>query len=229
MLRAPNSVHFRASACAVALVLSCLAGTAGAQDLRAQEVATCLPGEITTWGDGRDRPAAGASVRLVYRHAGAPAWFDEAMVLGALQRAAQSWSGCGVPGEVIGETAALINPATVVLVQWDDAGARGNFGLANLARRTLSLGPGMFKLLAARNPRYPAHETLQMVISHEMGHFWGLMAHSKRCVDVMSYYDTPSGEVCSTRDGRSYMTLPEYRALLPTACDIARCRSINGR
>jgi predicted Zn-dependent protease len=87
----------------------------------------------------------------------------------------------------------------------------------------------MFKLLAARNPRYPAHETLQMVISHEMGHFWGLMAHSKRCVDVMSYYDTPSGEVCSTRDGRSYMTLPEYRALLPTACDIARCRSINGR
>jgi hypothetical protein len=86
----------------------------------------------------------------------------------------------------------------------------------------------MFGLLARRNPRHPAAETLQMAISHEMGHFFGLMAHSRRCVDVMSYYDNGKGDTCSTRDGGSYKALPEYRSLLPTACDIARCRAVNG-
>jgi hypothetical protein len=47
-------------------------------------------------------------------------------------------------------------------------------------------------------------------------------------VDVMSYYDNGKGDTCSTRDGGSYKALPEYRSLLPTACDIARCRAVNG-
>lgn len=215
-----------------ALLALLLTGTAPALaqtgSVRAQEMAQCLPGEISTWADGRDRPAAGGAVRLVYRHAGAPPGWDEAQVLGAVQRAALAWSACGVPAEVISEAAASLGPpATLVWVQWSDAGSRGNFGLADLGGRSLSLGPAAFRLLATRNPRHPAFQTLQMVISHEMGHFFGLMAHSRRCIDVMSYYDNGRGEVCSTRGGGSHQAVPEYRALLPTACDIARCKAVN--
>jgi len=211
----------------LSLALATASALALAPPVRQQEIEHCLPGEISTWPDGRDRPAAGGQLALVYRHAGAPAGLDEAVVLGAVQRAVQAWSGCGVPGQVVSEDAAALYPGSLVVVQWQEAGSRGNFGLANLAQRTLSLGPGAFQLLATRNPRHPAQQTLQMVISHELGHFYGLMAHSRRCVDVMSYYDNGRGEVCSTRDGGSYKALPEYRALLPTACDIARCRAVN--
>jgi hypothetical protein len=200
---------------------------AGPADTRVQEMASCQSGEIVTWPDGSDRPAP-REVRLVYRHAGAPPWFNEALVLGTVQRAATAWAECGVPAEVISETALALYP-TAVVVQWNEAEARGNFALANVGQHTLSLNAAMFKLLAQRNPRYPAIETLQMVISHEMGHFFGLMAHSRRCIDVMSYYDNGKGESCITRDGGSFKAVVEYRALLPTACDIARCRAVNGR
>jgi hypothetical protein len=196
--------------------------------LREQEIATCLPGELRTWPDGRDRPAGVAAVRLVYRHAGAPAVFDEATVLGAVQRAARAWAGCGIPAEVLGEAAAALPGAPPVLVQWNEAETRGNFALANLGARSLSLSAAMFRLLAQRNPRHPAAQTLQMALSHEMGHFFGLVAHSRRCIDVMSYYDDGQGERCSTRDGGSPRAVVEYRSLLPTACDIARCKAVNG-
>lgn len=217
----------------LAVALSLGAGSAVAQavpDTRAQEMASCLPGEIVTWPDGQDRPAPGGAVRLVYRHGGAPAWFDEALVLGVVQRAAAAWASCGVPAEVIGETAALIDPGRVTVVQWNDAHTRGNFALADLGNRTLSLSPALFRLLAERHPRRPAAQTLQMAVSHEMGHFFGLMAHSRRCIDVMSYYTNASGEACSTRDGGSHHLGGgvDYRAVLPTACDIARCRAVNG-
>jgi hypothetical protein len=212
---------------ALALALALAGMPVRAASVRAQEIAQCLPGEISTWADGRDRPAAGGAVRLVYRHAGAPPWFDEAQVLGAIERAAHAWAACGVPAEVISEVAAGLYPGAVTVVQWNEAATRGNFALANVGERTLSLSAAMFRLLAERNPRHPAHQTLQMVISHEMGHFFGLMAHSRRCVDVMSYYDNGRGDVCRTRDGGPYKAVPEYRALLPTACDLARCRQIN--
>jgi len=218
---------WRGAAALVALAAACATAPAQAESVRQQEIAQCLPGEIGTWPDGRDRPAAGGQVALVYRHAGAPPWFDEATVLGAVQRAAQAWAACGVPGQVVSEAAAALYPGSLVVVQWQEAGSRGHFGLADLGQRTLSLGPSAFQLLKTRNPRFPAQTTLQMVISHEMGHFFGLMAHSRRCVDVMSYYDNGRGETCSTRDGGSYKAVPEYRALLPTACDIARCRAVN--
>ena len=196
---------------------------------RAAEIASCLPGELATWPDGQDRPAPGGAVWLVYRHAGAPAGFSELAVVAALQRAAASWSACGVPGEVFSEAAIGLQPASEVQVGWDDAATRGNFALADMGRRRLWLSAAMFALLAQRNPRHPAQQTLQMAISHEMGHFFGLMAHSRRCLDVMSYYSFgQAGETCRTRDGRPYTALPEYRALLPTACDIARCRAVNG-
>lgn len=203
---------------------------AGTESTRAAEIASCQPGEIRTWPDGQDQPVQGGAVRLVYRHAGAPPWFDEALVLGALQRAAAAWATCGIPAEVVGEVSALMNPGTVSVVQWNEAQARGNFALADVGRRTLSLNAVMFRLLAQRNPRHPGAQTLQTVISHEMGHFFGLMAHSRRCIDVMSYYDNGRGDTCFTRDGGPHKGNPgvvEYRAMLPTACDIARCKAVN--
>ena len=128
---------------------------------------------------------------------------------------------------VLDEAAAALYAGQLVVVQWDEAGSRGNFGLADVGRRTLSLGPGAFRLLAQRNPRFPAHTTLQMVVSHELGHFFGLMAHSRRCVDVMSYYDNGRGDRCRAREGNDRGWRGDYRALLPTACDIQRCRAAN--
>jgi hypothetical protein len=207
-------------------VCLCAGAGAGPAQVREQEIASCEPGEILTWPDGQDRPA-GHAVRLLYRHGGAPPDFDEATVLGTLQRAAAAWAACGVPAQVIGEAAATLEPQTVTRVQWDDAATRGNFALADVGRRTLSLSAGMFELLRQRNPRHPAVQTLQMAVSHEMGHFFGLMAHSRRCVDVMSYYDDGHGQTCTLRPGGSLRAAREYRALLPTACDIARCRAVN--
>jgi hypothetical protein len=115
-----------------------------------------------------------------------------------------------------------------VQVQWSEEGSRRNFGLANLGEATLSLGPSAFQLLQTRNPAFDSRQTLQMVISHEMGHFFGLMAHSRRCVDVTSYYTNSQGESCRIRDGRALPAGVEYRSTLPTACDIARCRAANG-
>ena len=120
---------------------------------REQELASCRPGEITTWPDGLDRPAQVAAVRLVYRHAGAPAWFDEALVLGTVQRATAAWSACGVPAQVIGEEAATLYPGAVTVVQWNEAETRGSFALANLGQRTLSLSAAMFGLRHRTLPR----------------------------------------------------------------------------
>jgi len=199
---------------------------------RESEMATCLPGELATWPDGQDRPAPSAAVRLLYWHAGAPARFTEAMVVGALQRATSAWSACGVPSDVGNEATLGLDPANEVQVRWNDEATRGNFALADVGQRRVWLSSAMFALLATRNPRHPAHETLQMAISHEVGHFYGLMAHSRRCIDVMSYYSFgPAGaeQRCSVRAGGDIKAVVEYRALLPTACDIARCRAVNGK
>ncbi len=198
--------------------------------VREQEIAQCLAGELQTWGDGRDRPAAASTLRFVLDSRGAPAWFDEATVLLAVQKAATAWSSCGVVAQVAsassmgGEAHAL---GTVFIV-WSEAGSAGNMGLANLGQRMLSLNPAMFALLRKVNPGHDARETLQMVVSHEMGHFFGVMAHSRRCVDVTSYYDDGKGQKCNIRGGGPLPPGVEYRATLPTACDIARCRAANG-
>jgi len=72
-------------------------------------------------------------------------------------------------------------------------------------------------------------ETLQMVVSHEIGHFQGLLSHSRRCVDVLSYYTNDAGEKCSIRDNGVMPKNFEYCALLPTACDIQRCLASNSK
>ena len=197
------------------------------ESVREQEMAQCLPGEISTWGDGRDRPAVSSPLVFVYEHAGAPAWFAPAEVLAAVQKAADAWSDCGVPSRVLGASASAQARQGAVQVQWNEKNSGGNFAQADLGRRLLAMSPAMFALLNTRNPKHDARQTLQMVISHEMGHHFGLMAHSRRCIDVTSYYDNGKGELCLTRDAVPRKAGVEYRALLPTACDIERCARAN--
>jgi hypothetical protein len=197
------------------------------EDVRAQEIAQCQQGEIETWHDSVDRPAVASPLRFVYNHTSAPSWFDETTVLAAVQQAAKAWSTCGIPMSVAEIQGGGTVPAGSISVVWSELGSRHNFGLANFGDRTISLGPSAFQLLQTRNPSYDSRQTLQMVISHEMGHLFGVMAHSKRCVDVTSYYDDGKGGHCSIRGGASLPPGVEYRSVLPTACDIQRCRAAN--
>lgn len=195
--------------------------------VREQEIRECRIGEVATWGDGHDRPAIGWVLSFAYNPANGPAWFPESLVAGMVAKAAAAWSQCGVPSRM--ETWSGTKPAPdTVVVQWSEKDSGGNFGLAHLGQHTLSLGPKAFELLRTRNPRHDARETLQMVISHEMGHVFGLMAHSRRCVDVLSYYHNGRGEKCYSRDPAQMRNVAEYRHVLPTACDIERCRAANG-
>ncbi len=202
------------------LLFAALPGCTFAGSIRDAEIAECRSGEIATWQDGRDRPVTGAVLLFAYRHDGAPPWFERAEVEKRLAQAVRGWAPCGVP------VATATDGSGAIVVQWTEAGSRGNFGLANLGQRTLSLGPSAFGLLHSHNPGHDALQTLQMVISHEMGHFFGLIAHSRRCVDVLSYYDA-AGAKCFTRNPAGMPPGVEYRSILPTACDIARCRAVN--
>ena len=199
-----------------------------AQSVREQEIAQCLPGEIGTWGDGRDRPVGKSALVFVYDHSAAPEWFSHEQVLAAVQKSASAWGACGVPNTVQVFSVDTPLPEGAVVVQWSEMNSGGNFAQADLGRGLLAMSPAMFRLLNTRNPAHDARETLQMVIAHEMGHHFGLMAHSRRCVDVTSYYNNGQGERCFTRDGNPPRPGVEYRATLPTACDIARCIQANG-
>ena len=164
---------------------------------------------------------------LFRSHGGAPGWFKEHEVLGLLQRAGAEWSKCGIPAQVTLGSGSAQGSKGYVIVDWDATGSAGHFGLANLSQNRLSLGGAAFELLNQRNPAHNALDTLQMVLSHEMGHFYGLLAHSRRCVDVLSYYNDGKGGQCVTRNPGLFKAFPEYRSSLPTACDIQRCRLIN--
>ncbi len=219
----------RRASLVLAFACATLSISAQAQDTtRAEEIAQCRPGEIARWGDGQDRPAVANPLLFVYAHAGAPAWFSEEEVLAVLQRATTEWSRCGIPGSVVRAPVVPQSGPGTVQVLWTDALVVGNFAQANISQRKLELGPKSFAFLKTRNPAYDARQTLQMVISHEMGHLYGLVAHSRRCVDVTSYYDNGKGETCYARDITQLHKYPEYRSPLPTACDIARCRIANG-
>lgn len=212
------------TACLLGLLLASMLCKAG---IREQEIAECRPGEIATWGDGRDRPAQQLPLRFIYEHAGAPAWFSITQVRQLLARAIEAWAPCGVEARLEPLGSALQDGQ--IRVQWNAAASKDTFGLANLGTRRLSLNPDSFALLHARRPDYDASATMQMVLSHELGHFYGLMAHSRRCVDVTSYYHDGRGQHCYARDPAEMKRHIEYRSELPTACDIARCRAANGR
>jgi hypothetical protein len=67
----------------------------------------------------------------------------------------------------------------------------------------------------------------RVAISYEMGHLFWVMAHSRRCVDVTSYYNDGKDGHCTIRGGSSLPPGVGYRSLLPTGCDIQRCRTVN--
>lgn len=215
--------------CLLGCLLAFLSLGGALADERDEEIADCKPGEIVTWNDGTDRPARVGGWRVAYLHDNAPPRFDRRQVERLIGRALAAWSPCGVPLALQPAGSVEAGAPDLLRIVWSEAGSRGNFALADLGRNTLWLGPQAFRLLEARNPAHDAAQTLQMTLAHELGHFLGLMAHSRRCADVLSYYDDGRGNRCVTRSGRAPLPGFEYRATLPTACDIARCRQLNAR
>ena len=208
----------------LALTSSCVQAVV---ELRNQEIAECSQSEIKTWEDNRDTAAKFSPIVFYYDHTGAPAWFSEKQVSELIERAASAWSQCGIPALVVNKNNKAHPSSSMVSIDWNIAGSRGNFGLANLTQNQLSLGLPAFQLLNERNPKHNALETLQMVLSHEMGHFYGMLAHSRRCIDVLSYYHDGKGGQCYSRFPDIIRKFPEYRSTLPTACDIQRCKILN--
>ena len=198
--------------------------------LRESEIAQCLPDELVTWNDGdKDGKMLSPNMLYVYDHQGAPSYVSEDAVFSVLQQAASAWDQCGGQNSVMLKRDLFEdNVSAKIAVQWNDKEKLGTIGLANITQKTLTLSPNAFANLRKTNANRNWLETLQMVVSHEVGHFQGLIAHSRRCVDVLSYYSNDAGEKCTIR-GKGVMPQTfEYRALLPTACDIQRCRIANG-
>ena len=199
--------------------------------MRESEIAQCLPNELVTWKDGpSDTKMISPIMVYVYDHQGAPATVTEESVISVLQNSTQAWDQCGGQNTVylkrdLNDSIAGLK----IAVQWNDDDKLGTIGLANITKKTLTLSPESFQNLKKSNPNRNLMETLQMVVSHEVGHFQGLLAHSKRCVDVLSYYTNDAGEKCTIRDNGVMPKNFEYRSLLPTACDIQRCVAANSK
>ena len=199
--------------------------------LRESEIAQCLPNESVTWKDGpSDGKMLSPIMTYVYDHQGAPASVNEDAVLSVLQNSTQAWDQCGGQNTVfLKRDIKDTNAGVKISVQWNDDDKLGTIGLANITKKTLTLSPEAFQNLKKNNANRNLMETLQMVVSHEIGHFQGLLSHSRRCVDVLSYYTNDAGEKCSIRDNGVMPKNFEYRALLPTACDIQRCLASNSK
>jgi len=198
----------------------------GAQANRQDEIYSCQPHELATWGDGTDRPVKVNLLLLDYKKNDRSP-FGEATVTGAIDRAARGWSECGVPIRLASRPeAGVTRLSRRVVIRWADRPISG-IAIADTDRGELLLNAKVFETLLQKRSQAVAKETLQMVLSHELGHFLGMRAHSRRCVDVMSYYTSPSGEKCWLRDPEEFGRYLEYRHSLPTACDIARCRALN--
>jgi len=208
--------------------------TTKANSLRQDEISICLPNEIATWSDGpKDTKMLSTKMVFVYDHQGAPDFISEDSAFAVLQASASSWDPCGGSNSVV-LSSRMDNAFTglKVAVLWSDKDKLGTIGLANISNKTLTFSPEVFQKLkdinTAKNlPAKYLLETLQMTASHEIGHFQGLSAHSKRCVDVLSYYSV-GGAKCNVRgNGAMAANFYEYRSSLPTACDIERCRAAN--
>ncbi len=203
--------------------------TATPTGLRESEINQCLANEIVTWNDGgKDTKMLSASMVYVYDHQGAPEGFSEEAVMASLKNASLAWDQCGGQNTVILKRDLSSSVAGLkISALWSDEDKLGTIGLANITKKTLTLSPEAFVNLRKANATRNLMETLQMVVSHEIGHFQGLTSHSRRCVDVLSYYTNASGEKCSIRNNGVMPTNIEYRSQLPTACDIQRCRASN--
>ncbi|MBK6908811.1 MAG: hypothetical protein IPH08_17595 [Rhodocyclaceae bacterium] len=222
--------------CIAALAsLAFAVGVAAAVDpgeIREAEIRECRAGDLATWGDGRDRPAPSRQMFFAYNPTNAPADFSRDEVVAMVRKAMSGWAACGLQLDWAEWMPTLEAAPDVRVIGWmpasEDSG--GLIGGADFVRRRLLLSPKVFAVLKARNPTL-MQSTLQMTLSHEIGHFLGLVAHSRRCVDVTSYYHDGKGRHCLTENIggiRSVKGVIEYRSDMPTACDIARCRRANG-
>ena len=54
------------------------------ESVRTQEIMQCLTGELSTWGDGQDKPAISSLLKFSYNPAGAPSWFTEQLVFNCI-------------------------------------------------------------------------------------------------------------------------------------------------
>lgn len=214
--------------CLLILVLFCFASK-DSHASRDQEILSCLPEELKTWKDGVDRRISEQSVTFTYQSS-SKSLLDEEDLKRMISRASEAWSDCGIRVELKEQNSSEANRRNgEITIKWADRSMEG-VAHANISSRELLLNPEVFQLLKKKGGFPLLKSSLQMTLSHEMGHFLGMMAHSKRCVDVMSYYTSPSGESgerCIIRDPSEFRKFTEYRSELPTACDIDRCRKLN--
>lgn len=207
---------------------------ARAQQRRQQEIAECPEGEMATTtahgpgysGPVRQRPPV---IGFLYNPVLAPEGLPEAMLSDMIRKAANAWSACGIRGEFRGATQDVDGTANTVVFQWYNSDGVPTAGYQKGA--TIYLNHGHFSSLRSVSDRY-AMDMLQTLISHEMGHAFGLREHSARCLDVMATWDSfdkcerlPAANRSFEAGGRRF-SVPMHT--LPTACDIQRCRLENG-
>jgi hypothetical protein len=141
------------------------AARADPAQMRADEIAHC-PAVPATWGDGQDRPAPVRQMRFAYAPANAPADFSATQVSAMIVAALAGWRACGLTLDWLGEDSA--RATHVIAWQPQDDGQR--IAWTDLRAHRLWLSPRVFALLRQRNPALMS-STLQMTLSHEIGHF----------------------------------------------------------
>jgi hypothetical protein len=209
---------------------------AEAQGRRAKEVAECGEGEMATQTAHGNVPVnalavAGrfSSLRFAYNPALAPESVPEPRLGGMIAAAAQAWSACGILGQFVGTTQELAGTSNTFVVQWYHSEGVPIAGYRK--GTTIYLNAGHYQTMRAHSEIY-AQDVMQRLISHEMGHAFGLVEHSARCVDVMATED--SFDKCDREPAAPRLLQDRERIYLfkqqafPTACDIKRCRQING-
>ena len=123
-----------------------------------------------------------------------PDFISEVSTFAVLQASASSWDPyVGSNMVVLISQMDSAYTGVKIAVHWSDKDKSGTIGLANITQKILTFSPEVFRKLkdinaAKKLPIEYLMETLQMTASHEIGHFQGLSSHSKRCVDVLSYY-----------------------------------------
>jgi Caspase domain len=213
------------------------AANVDAERSRDNEISQCKAEELYSWGDGEDYSVDKDLNIFVYDHSEAPIWFEERFVLSLISKVVSEWSKCGVitQPKVLSIKNYQISEKNknLIIIKWarnlKSSDGEEAWSISNLSLSTLYISIDSFVKLKNNNSSYDSTYTLQMTISHELGHFHGLMDHSRRCIDVMSYYSDGKGGQCYARDPNIVKLFPEYRSSLPTACDIQRCQLVNSR
>jgi hypothetical protein len=206
------------------------------QRLRAKEVAECPDEDMATQTAHGNVPANAlavggrfASLRFAYNPALAPESVPEGRLGGMISAAAQAWSACGIRGEFVGGTQDLAGAANTFVVQWYSSEGVPIAGYRK--GTTIYLNAGHFEAMRAHS-EVLALDVMQRLISHEMGHAFGLVEHSARCIDVMATedsFDKCDREPAAPRPVRDKDRIYAVKGeAFPTACDIKRCRQVNG-